>query len=409
MEQTLDFCQATAIGVVIQNPDRAAHVFGYVRPEDFDGQYRAIAEAITGLRVAKAEISPLSVIDEMTRRGTLSRIGGAPEVFRVAEHGYGSADYAVQVIVRYQRLRRLEQLGHRLAARADDTDADPFPIAQGVIEEAQAVLDGIEADGDVSALTLGEFLDQEDEPYSWVIPGLLERGDRLILTGSEGLGKSMLLRQIAIAAASGVHPFTEAQIPQQRVLVVDCENGPTKIKRHMRPLRAVGARYGSNPNDHLFIEAVPQGLDVTKPEDERWLVRLVSAVQPDLLVTGPIYRLHEANPNDEEPARKVAKVLDRCRAAANCALVTEAHAGHGTGFSRGERPIRPVGSSLWLRWPEFGYGLRAHEPYDEHRRLVEFVPWRGDREERDWPKSLAVGGRWPWRAAEPNEMPHLTG
>jgi replicative DNA helicase len=71
-------------------------------------------------------------------------------------------------------------------------------------------------------------------------------------------------------------------------------------------------------------------------------------------------RLHAANPNDEEPARKVTQVLDRCRSAANCAIVTEAHAGHGYGGL--ERPIRPTGSSLWLRWPEFGYGLPGHAP-----------------------------------------------
>jgi hypothetical protein len=149
----------------------------------------------------------------------------------------------------------------------------------------------------------------------------------------------------------------------------------------------------------MFLEAIPEGLDLMKPEDEQWLVRVVSAIQPDLLITGPIYRLHAANPNDEETARKVAKVLDRCRAAANCALVTEAHAGHGGG-QEGVRPVRPVGSSLWLRWPEFGYGLRATQNYNPEDRLVDFVPWRGDREERAWPKQLATGGAWPWRAVE---------
>jgi hypothetical protein len=37
---------------------------------------------------------------------------------------------------------------------------------------------------------LHEFLAHVDPPTSWVIPGLLERGDRLIWTGTEGLGKA---------------------------------------------------------------------------------------------------------------------------------------------------------------------------------------------------------------------------
>lgn len=400
---TLDFCQATALGVILQTPEKAPDVFGYVRPQDFDGQYRAVAEAIQALRVSKVEISAVSVIDELTRRGGIGRIGGAAEVFRIAQHGYGSADYAVQVITRHHRLRRLEGLGHRLAANAASPDGDPYPLAQHLAEEAQAILDGIESEGDITTQTLGEFLNNEDPPHDWVIPGLLERGDRLVLTGSEGLGKSVLMRQLAIGAASGVHPFTHERIIPQRVLVVDCENGPTKLRRALRSLAIAAEKRGDDPRQRMFLEAIPEGLDLTKPEDEQWLVRVVSAIQPDLFITGPIYRLHAANPNDEEPARKVAKVLDRCRAAANCALVTEAHAGHGVGGH--ERPVRPVGSSLWLRWPEFGYGLRATQNYDPTNRLVDFVPWRGDREERAWPKQLATGGAWPWRAIDTNPFP----
>jgi RecA-family ATPase len=44
-----------------------------------------------------------------------------------------------------------------------------------------------------------------------VIPGLLERRDRLMLTGEEGLGKSYLLRQIAVMAAAGLDPFDHRQ------------------------------------------------------------------------------------------------------------------------------------------------------------------------------------------------------
>lgn len=36
---------------------------------------------------------------------------------------------------------------------------------------------------------LHEFLNVVDPPTTWVVPGLLERGDRLIWTGTEGLGK----------------------------------------------------------------------------------------------------------------------------------------------------------------------------------------------------------------------------
>lgn len=390
----------TIVGVILAKPDQAAVILSQVRGEDLPPPHRQIIESVNQLRINKIDISPLSVADEMRRRGTLSKAGGQPELHRIFEFGFGDPAYAIDVINTSTRLARLERLAVQTEARANSRDADPLLVAKGVIEEAQAIVDGIEAEGDITTPSLGEFLATDDPPHDWVVPGLLERGDRLVLTGSEGLGKSVLQRQLAVAAASGVHPFTHEQIPPVRVLYVDCENGPVKLRRALRPLVHIGQRQGSDPSSRMWLEAIPQGLDLTRPEDEAWLVRLASNLQPDLMLTGPIYRLHAANPNDEEPARKVTAVLDRCRVAANCALVTEAHAGHG--FGGDKRPIRPTGSSLWLRWPEFGYGLRAADNYDPMNRVVDFAPWRGDREERDWPKRLRSGGVWPWVADNPH-------
>ena len=63
--------------------------------------------------------------------------------------------------------------------------------------------------------------------------------------------------------------------------------------------------------------------------------------------------------------------------------------------------MRPAGSSAWLRWPEFGYGLRRAKEDDggEHPNVVDVVAWRGSREERCWPQRLVRGrdGLLPWR------------
>lgn len=388
--------QQTALGIAITDPRQVADIFIACKTEDFEPPFRQVAEAIQGLR--GKEISALSVIDEMQRRGTTARLPGGPVfVHELTQWGYGSAEYACSVISRVARVRTLHQLAGRLSAETSHLEADPHAIAKLALEQAQGVLDHIEAEGDITTPRLDEFLNTSDPSHDWVVPGLLERGDRLVLTGSEGLGKSVLQRQIAVATAAGIHPFTHKPIQPQTVLYVDCENGPVKLRRALRGLVDVAKRHGSDPTQRMFIEAIPSGLDLTKSDDEMWLVKRVAAIQPALLLTGPIYRLHAGNPNDEEPARKVTQVLDRCRIAANCALVTEAHAGHAYGGS--ERPVRPTGSSLWLRWPEFGYGMRATDNYDPATRVVDLVPWRGDREKREWPNRLEMGGQWPWRAA----------
>jgi replicative DNA helicase len=399
--ETLELAEASTLGAIMQDREHAASVFIALRIEDFTGKYRLIAEAMHGLRLARKPLDAVAVADEMTRRGTLGRIGGLAELTRVAGFGLGDPAYHVDIIARVARLRRAEQIGVRQAALSRIPDADPFVIAKAAIEANQAIIDGIEAEGDITTPSLAEFLSGDDPPHDWVIPGLLERGDRLILTGSEGLGKSVLFRQLAVSTAAGVHPFNHGPIPPKTVLYVDVENGYTKMRRALRDLAGLAKRHNVDGADQrLWIECRPEGLDLTKPEDEQWLIRRVAALQPALLVIGPLYRLHNDDPNKEEPARKVTQVLDRCRAAANCALITEAHAGHGSG-SDGVRAVRPTGTSLWLRWPEFGYGLRMAENFNPQDRRVDFVPWRGDRDAREWPKRLQQGTRWPWeRGAE---------
>ena len=247
---------------------------------------------------------------------------------------------------------------------------------------------------------LYEFLGTVDPPYDWVIPELLERGDRLIWTGFEGLGKSVITRQLAVAAAAGMHPFTDEPITPCRVLFIDCENPDRKSRRHFRKLERIARNRGFPvPVGALRILQRPEGIDLTREEDAAWLVERVTAHRPDLLICGPFYRLHAKDTNEEQAARIVVGALDAARVKADCALVTEHHPGHGDGLARS---VRPTGSSLLMRWPDLGYGIKPKGDADEDGvcRHVAVLPWRGAREERHWPRELQWGTNadfdWPW-------------
>ena len=75
----------------------------------------------------------------------------------------------------------------------------------------------------LNATMLANVLDQEDNE-DWIIPGILERQERVIFTGGEGAGKTTLVRQMAILSAAGINPFTFEDMPPVRVLVIDAEN-----------------------------------------------------------------------------------------------------------------------------------------------------------------------------------------
>lgn len=253
----------------------------------------------------------------------------------------------------------------------------------------------------VLAPDLWEFLAEGDDAYDWLVPDVLERGDRLMITGAEGLGKSVWCRQLCVQLAAGIHPFQPGTVDPVRVLVVDCENSTRQNRRHYGILGGLSISKGRRvPDGGLRLIHRPEGIDLTRGDDAEWLLERVRAHRPDVLYIGPFYRLHNADINDEVAARKTVSVLDAARTVGDgCVLLMEAHAGHGQNGS--QRALRPVGSSLLLRWPEFGFGLRRAkecDPADARPSLVDLEAWRGARDERDWPTSFRHGrrGDWPW-------------
>lgn len=215
------------------------------------------------------------------------------------------------------------------------------------------------------------------------------------------------IRQFAVCTAAGLHPFSLRPCEPRRVLALDLEN-PKRIMIHgWDYLRRAARQQGRGVVDgRLMIDRAPAGLDLSKVADQRWIMRRVEVVKPDLLVIGPAYKMYVGGGGDREEtlARLVTAFLDKIRELTDCALILEHHSPHKVAGAK-SRDVRPIGSSLWLRWPEFGWGIRyADDPDAAKRRLVDIVPWRGGRAERPWPERMERGpAGWAWAEAPPAE------
>lgn len=238
------------------------------------------------------------------------------------------------------------------------------------------------------------YIGSIDTSYNWLIPGFLEYRDRMLVTAAEGGGKSVLLTQIGFMCAAGIHPWTHEPVDPRNVLIVDLENSPRLVSRRLNQMR----RIVGNKLDpqRLRVHVRPQGLDLTTRTDRRWLIDRCRANAAELLVIGPAYRMsagvaERGDVGGEDHARKVTKALDDIRTTCDVTLLMETHAPHA---HDGKRDLRPFGSSVWLRWPEFGIGLRKSTENDD---WWHFEHWRGPRDQRDWPERLEKhSGKWPW-------------
>jgi 5S rRNA maturation endonuclease (ribonuclease M5) len=280
---------------------------------------------------------------------------------------------------------------------------------------------------DLGMIDFNALINAPEEAYDWLVPGLLEKGERFILTGPEGLGKTSFLRQVATCIACGLDPFESVGIQPRKVVWFDAENSKRQNIRAFKPLGAVAAQLRRPvPDGNFSFFLRPDGLNLAKDDDAAWFYERLAITKPDLVIIGPWYRLFIGNPNDEEVSRKVVAALDKARARYGFAVMIEAHSPHSDGFKAnklgGVRPVRPIGSSLLLRWPEFGYGMSFRDPEPGHIpapgdtpllpgmpdfNYCDFMPWRGARDERQWPQALRRSndvGNWPWLECEPRPL-----
>lgn len=240
---------------------------------------------------------------------------------------------------------------------------------------------------------LGDILDTQ-WTEQWVIPNRLEAGDRLVLTGVEGGGKSYFMRQLAIMASAGLDPFTMAPIDPAKVLVIDTENSERQWSRAAKYVTwLAGTRGSADPRTQVQVAAGAR-IDLGVTADVNQVNRLLDEHDPKILVIGPLYKLVSRGITNDDDAAPLIETLDSFRER-GIVLLMEAHAGHA---GKQSADLRPRGSSALLGWPEFGWGLL---PDKDNPEFVDVVRWRGDREERDWPKALRRGfeGELPWEPA----------
>lgn len=238
----------------------------------------------------------------------------------------------------------------------------------------------------------------DDDSYDWVIPGLIERNERVIVVAAEGVGKTMLARQVAICVGFGIHPFTYQPIKPQTTLTVDLENPERIIRRTSRSIYGAAQSVSRNtrPQAHLLIK--PQGLDLLRPEDRAVLEEMLEKTKPALLVMGPLYKsfIDPGGRTSEAVAIEVARYLDTLRDIYQCAMWLEHHAPLGTSMTT--RELRPFGSAVWSRWPEFGVALQPDTTGMAYHYDVRH--FRGARDERQWPSRIRRGKRFPFEVVE---------
>lgn len=277
--------------------------------------------------------------------------------------------------------------------------------AGGTIDDLVETTPEVEEKRESYGVDVLEAVKRVFQPKSYVIPNVLARGDRLLLTGFEGHGKSTLMRQLAVQVAAGIHPWNGSKFDPQKVLFIDCENHPDQVLSSWQDMIGLAARHEApmKPGQLTILEEWDNELDLTSGEGHDWMMERIHAYQPDLVCMGPLYNMSNRDLKDDETVRKIKKVVNEARGICGTAFIMEHHAPHKSPNDT-TRSVRPYGSSTFLKWPDFGYGIKPME----QEGVYEWQKTRFPRvRTRDFPTHVRWGkpnsDEWPWVPAEEME------
>lgn len=385
------------IGALLTGYVSIGEALDLVRPTDFYGPGHAgVVAVLEDLYRDGRKWDDYSVRDECKRRSV--PFTAADIISCMAAGRLGTWRRIAEQLVELRARRDLLSVASELTTHATNPAVHP---SEAVTAATARLADMTTTVDDVPGelMSSDALCDAPIDPADWVVPDLLARGHRAVLVGFEGHGKSLALSQIGWCAAQGLHPFTHRACRPVNVLHIDLENPPDRIQAGYRPLRDL-CRQQSKTFDaarHVTWHR-NDGIDIRARRDRAQLDAICRRYRPDLVCLGPLRKAYRHGPaeNDERAALSVQSVLDDLRVRFGFALLIEHHAPHSDGSTGGRRP-RPMGSSTWLGWSEFGFGM-APIKGQEGRYYLE--RWRLDRVTAHWPDELHRGSTcsspWYW-------------
>lgn len=260
--------------------------------------------------------------------------------------GDGEVFNAFDCEVRYRfggdRTRALREMLPR--ARQEPEDEQPSPIEY-------ARLDNLDSD--------------PPPPRRWVLPEWLPRGSVTALFGGGGIGKSLLVQQVATCVANGLECFGK-QAVMGPALVFLCEDDDDEVRRRQRAILARLGRSATYSAEGLHIQA-RAGLDnvmmtfgsdrVAQPGPFMQAVeRECERIRPALLVLDNIAQLFGGLENDRHEVTVYANHLTGLARRLDCAVLLLGHVAkaQGSEFSGSTAWEAAVRTRLWMERREDG-------------------------------------------------------
>lgn len=165
----------------------------------------------------------------------------------------------------------------------------------------------------VRGLGIDDFIGQDLPVRNDIVDdAIVPRGGKLILGGDKGLGKTVIVTQMALEIASGDPMLNLFDVPNPEVVVVAQKEIPTG--KYQERLLQARSKYNRLNQKNLIIlsrDDIYSALMFDTPQGERLLEQYINYYRPKVFVIDPMYLFHNIDEDRTQQVKKVLEVLDR--------------------------------------------------------------------------------------------------
>lgn len=201
------------------------------------------------------------------------------------------------------------------------------------------------------------------KPREFLVDGMFQRGDNILITAPSKLGKSFFWANAAVSIAAGV-PFLGKTTSKSNVLILDLE---LRSDVAMDRLISISlARGFDQVPDSLWLWSLAKHCYDLETICEVLNARLMDLPKMDLIVVDPLYVLDRGESFDENNAHCVTRLmtaLEQLTVKTGAALGLSHHYRKGNLNSQ-DSIDRGAGSGAFSRYPDVLMSLSKHEVED---------------------------------------------
>lgn len=300
-------------------------------PEVFYNEWhQAIFEAVVRLHGAGDAVDVVTVGDRLRAMGKFESVGGLTYLVGLGELVATDAHLEAhcKILMEKYHGRQVIHGAIRAIQRVRGGEVASEVVAGQI--DALSVMAARSNGGPPKVWTVGEVLEGDLRPPDWLVEPLFARGDVVIVQADSGVGKTWLLLDLMLQAASGLEWMGRFKCAKSRWLYCDFDMHAdghiikSRLKRLSRTLPQ-----GVLPPDTCCVATrthLPAGLNLTTGEGIYHLLSAIKAARADVCVLEVFSTIHgAANENDASQMDRAMSTLRRMATDAGCAIVCPHH------------------------------------------------------------------------------------